>query len=151
MQLPGEAIWLPGAGELKFTEMHAAKAVEAYDPDLMLGQRKDTGEWAVFLPGNRANGNQPYPVLGLGLELPSPDRITQLLGQHDVRRRGQQMLDELDAVYDREQKALRDRASDAAEQVAEVIDSNMRKNEVHPFPRVYMRPKYGGGRVRSSG
>jgi hypothetical protein len=35
--------------------------------------------------------------------------------------------------------------------VAEAIDSDMRRKGVHPFPRVYVAPKYGGGRVRSSG
>jgi hypothetical protein len=152
MQLPGDAIWLPGGGELKFSEIHAARAVEEYDAELTLGQRKDTGEWCAFLPGRPSSNGQPFPVISFGTELPTPERIKQLLYEHDIRRNGREILDGLDRRYDAEQKKLRDAASDAAEQVAEVIDSDMRRKGVHPFPRVYPgATKYGGGRVRSSG
>lgn len=152
MQLPGDAIWLPGAGELKFSEMHAARAVEEYDADLLLGQRKDTGEWCVFLPGNRASGGQPFPVLGLGFELPNPDKIKALLFKHDVRRNGQKMLDDLDRTYDREQAAIASKAAEGAERAAEAIASDMNRKGVSPFPTIYPgRAKYGGGRVRSTG
>ena len=149
--LQSDAIWLPGRGEVRFSEMQVADAIKEYDRDLMLGQRKDTGEWCAFLPGNRASEGQPFPVFSFGTELPSPDQAKRLLHQGDIRRQGREILDQLDRIYESEQRAIAARASDAAEQVAEVIDSNMRTNEAHPFPRVFMRPKYGGGRVRTSG
>lgn len=151
MPLQTDAIWLPGAGEISFSEMHVAEAIKEYDAELILGQRRDTGEWCAFLPGNRASEGQPFPVFSFGQELPNPDRAKALLYTHDVRRNGRELLDTLDRIEAKEQKAIADRASDAAEQVAEVIDSNMRMNGVHPFPRVHMGAKYGGGRVRTSG
>lgn len=149
--LQSDAIWLPGAGMTSFSERHVADAVAEYDPDLMLGQRRDTGEWCAFLPGTRASEGQPFPVFSFGRELPSPERAKQMLHEHDIRRNGREILDGLDRRYREEQKAIADRTSEAAEYVADAIDSNMRLKGVHPFPRVYMRPKFGGKRVRSSG
>jgi hypothetical protein len=136
---------------LSFTEMRAAEAVKEYDADLMLGQRKDTGDWCVFLPGNRANGMQPYPVFSFGRELPHPDDIKKKLYQNDVRRNGQQILDQLDRIYEDEQKKIADKADEGVEAYAEAILSNMHQRGTNPFPRVFVAPKYGGGRVRSSG
>lgn|SRR5512146_195076 len=150
--LQSDAIWLPGAGMISFSEKHVADAIAEYDPDLILGQRRDTGEWCAFLPGNRASEGQPFPVFSFGTELPSPERAKELLYKHDIRRNGHQLLDELDRIFEQEQKVYDDRASEAAERVAEAIDSNLRMNDAHPFPRVFTgRSKYGGGRVRSSG
>jgi len=136
---------------LSFTEKRAAEAVEEYDPDLTLGQRKDTGEWCAFLPGNRASGGQPFPVFSFGQKLPDPDQIKRLLYQHDVRRNGHELLDQLERIYDDEQKRLADAAGEATGMYAEAIDSNMRLKGTHPFPRVFVAPKYGKDRVRSSG
>jgi len=151
MPLQTEAVWLPDSFREQ-QERETARAIEEYDADLMLGFRRDTGTWCAFLPGNRNSEGQPFPVFSFGEELPSPERAKEMLYKNDVRRNGRELLDQLDRIYDAEQKQLRDRASEAAERVAEVIDSNMRMNDAHPYPRVYVgRPKYGGGRVRSSG
>lgn len=151
MPLQGDAIWLPGAGTLSFTEMRAAEAVQEYDADLMLGQRRDTNEWCVFLPGNRASEGQPFPVFTFGQTLPAPEDIKKRLYQSDIRRNGRELLDQLERLHDQEQKRFADATSEATGLVAEAIDSNMRMKGVHPFPKVYMAPKFGGGRVRSSG
>lgn len=149
--LQSDAIWLPGAGEVSFSEMHVAEALREYDPDLILGQRKDTQEWCAFLPGNRNSDGQPFPVFSFGRELPEPNAAKKALYHADVRRNGRELLDQLDRIYDDEQKNIADKTSEAAEQLADAIDSNMRSKGVHPFPRVYLQPKYGGGRVRTSG
>jgi len=151
MPLQGDAIWLPGAGVVSIDERAAAKAVEEYDPDLMLGQRRDTNEWCVFLPGNRHSDGQPFPVFTFGTTLPHPDDIKRKLYEADVLRNGRELLDQLDRIHEQEQARLKTAASDAAEQVADAIDSNMRLKGVHPFPRVYMGGKFGGKRIRSSG
>lgn len=151
MPLQTDAIWLPGAGMTNISEQQVARAVEEYDADMTLGYRMDTGEWCVFLPGNRASDGQPFPVYSFGDRLPHPDQVKAELHQHDIRRNGHELLNQLDRLYEDEQKAYNKRASEAAEQVAEAIDSNMRLNGVHPFPRVYMNGKYGKDRVRSSG
>lgn len=151
MPLGSEQIWLPGAGMLSFVEKRAAQAVEEYDADLTLGQRRDTGEWCAFLPGNRASGGQPYPVFSFGTELPDPDKVKRMLSRHDIRRNGRELLDTLERIFDDEQKRIAARTSEASGQVAEAIDSNLRMRGLHPFPSVNMGAKYGKGRVRSSG
>ena len=151
MPLRDEQIWLPGAGVLSLRERDAAKAVEEYDSDLMLGQRRDTGDWCAFLPGNRASEGQPFPVFNFGTELPHPDDIKKRLYEHDVRRNGHELLDKLDRIYDQEQKAIADKAEEGREMLADTIASDMRRKGVHPFPRIFVAPKYGGGRIRSSG
>jgi hypothetical protein len=151
MPLQSDAIWLPGVGMLSFSEKRVAEAVQEYDPDLMLGQRRDTGEWCCFLPGNRASEGQPFPVFTFGTELPHPDDAKKRLAQFDVRRQGRKIMDDIEAHFDREQKKFKNATTEATERVAEAIDSNMRMKGVHPFPKVYLAPKYGGGRVRTSG
>lgn len=151
MPLQGDAIWLPGAGMTSIQERQVAAEVEKYDADLMLGLRKDTGEWCVFLPGNRASEGQPFPVFTFGTELPHPDDVARRLYRSDVRRRGRELLDDLDRIYDQEQKIIADRTSDAAEQVAEAIASDMQRQGTHPFPKVHMGGKYPKGHVRSRG
>jgi len=151
MPLKSEQIWLPGVGAISMDEKRAAEAVEEYDADLMLGQNRETGDWCAFLPGNRASEGQPFPVFNFGQELPHPDDIKRRLYQHDIRRQGRQILDQLDRIYEEEQAAIAAKASEGSELVAEAIASDMQRKGVHPFPRVFMAPKYGGGRVRSSG
>jgi hypothetical protein len=152
MPLRDEQIWLPNGSSLNITEKQAAQAVEEYDPDLTLGYRRDTGDWCAFLPGNKASEGQPFPVFNFGSELPDPDVIKRQLYEHDVRRNGNELLDKLDRIYDEEQKRLADKAEEGREAVAEAIDSNMRMNGAHPFPRIFVgSSKYGGGRERSSG
>jgi len=151
MPLRDEQIWLPDGGSMNLTEKQAAEAVEEYDSDLMLGYRRDTGDWCAFLPGNRNSEGQPFPVFNFGTELPSPENIKRALYKHDVRRNGQALLDQLDRIYDDEQARLAAVAEEGRELVADAIDSNLHKNGAHPFPRVYVAPKYGGNRIRSSG
>ena len=151
MRLRDEQIWLPDGSSLNLTEKAAAQAVEEYDADLMLGFRRDTRDWCAFLPGNRNSQGRPFPVFNFGPELPSPEEIKKQLYKHDVRRNGKELLDQLDRIYDEEQKRLAKIAEEGSEQVAEAIDSDLHRKGVHPFPRVFLAPKYGGGRVRSSG
>lgn len=151
MPLRDEQIWLPNGDKLDFKEQAAAQAVKEYDDELMLGFRRDTHDWCAFLPGNRNSEGQPFPVFNFGPELPSPEKIKFQLFKHDVRRNGHELLDQLDRIYDDEQKRLSVKAEEGREAVAEAIDSNMRDKGTHPYPRVYMAPKYGGNRIRSSG
>jgi hypothetical protein len=148
---PSEAIWLPGAGELRFDELHAARAVEEYDSDLMLGQDKRSGQWAVFLKYGPESDGQPFPVLGLGHELPSPERIREILTKADVRRNGRQIVAEIERTQQRAEDEFAAQADEAQEAVAESIISHMNAEGTNPFPSVHMGGKYGNGRVRSSG
>jgi hypothetical protein len=152
MPLQGDAIWLPGQGMTSITERQVADAVAEYDADLMLGQRRDTGDWCVFMPGNRNSEGQPFPVFTFGQELPHPDTVKNVLYQHDIRRNGRELMDQLDRIYDDEQDKIKDKAQEGIEMLAEAIDSNMRDQGTHPYPRVYMSgrgKRNGKQRVRS--
>jgi len=109
----------------------------------VLGQFKDTGEWGIFVArGTRESGGQPFPVFNLGRELPSREQIQKRLYEGDVRRRGKEIVDEIDRHFDAEQKKLADIASDGAGQLSEAIDSHMRAQGGHPFPRVFVPATY---------
>jgi len=139
-------LWLPGLGDTGTDELAAARAVEAYDPDLVLGQQPD-GQWAVFLrQGTKESGGQPFAVFGLGFQLPGYDEIQRKLYEHDVRRNGKELLDQLDRVYEREQAAVAAKTDEASMEVAEAISSNMHGNGVHPFPRVFVSDRRKKGR-----
>jgi len=144
---PSESIWLPGAGELNFRELHAARAVEEYDADLTLGQDKASGQWAVFLPA--ADGH-PFPVLGLGHELPAPEQIKELLYRHDVRRNGRAILAEMAAHADKSDREFASKVDDANTAVSEAIASHMNSEGTHPFPTIHMGGKRKKGNVRSA-
>lgn len=150
---PSESIWLPGSGELRFDELAVARAVEEYDSDLTLGQIRDTGQWAVFLP-ERGTG-KPFPVLGLGHELPSADHVKEILFKHDVRRNGRRILDDMEAHQERADKEFSDSVDEASTAVAEAIASRMAEQGHHPYPTIHMggrgTNKHGNKRVRSGG
>jgi hypothetical protein len=143
---PSESIWLPGRGELRFDELQVARAVEEYDPDLTLGQIQDTGQWAVFLP--RIDGS-PFPVFGLGHELPSPDRVKEILFSKDVRRNGRAILAEMEAHQERSDKEFEAKTDEATELLAEAIASNMQSEGTHPYPTIHMGGR-NKGKVRSA-
>lgn len=147
---PSEAIWLPGIGEMRFDERDAARAVEEYDEDLMLGQDKRSGQWAVFLK-NGPNSSEPFPVFGLGHELPSPERIKEMLFKADVRRNGREIVATIARTQEKEEKEFADATDNATGAVAEAIISHMNAEGTNPFPSIHMGGKYGKGRVRSSG
>lgn len=144
---PSESIWLPGAGELRFDELAAARLVEEYDADLTLGQIRDTGQWAVFLP--REDGT-PFPVLGLGRDLPPLDRLKELLYRNDVRRNGRRILAEMEEWADAEDKRFAEKVDAATEELSEAIASHMQSEGTHPFPKIYVGGKRKKGNVRSA-
>lgn len=143
---PSESIWLPGAGELRFDELQAARAVEEYDPNLTLGQDKRSGQWAVFLPDREGN---PFPVLGLGHDLPAPERIKERLYKQDIRRNGRVLLAEMDAHAAKADKDFQDKVDEATTEVAEAIASNMMEHGTHPYPTIHMGGR-NKGKVRSA-
>lgn len=143
---PSESVWLPGRGELRFDELQAARAVEDYDPDLALGQDNRSGQWAVFL--NDREGN-PFPVLGLGHDLPSRDAIMEKLYKADVRRNGPAILAEMEEHQERTDREFADKVDEATTAVAEAIASNMNEHGTHPYPTIHMGGR-GKNRIRSA-
>lgn len=133
---PG-ALWLPGQGVTGTDERAAAEAVVAYDPTLILGQNRETGEWIVFLRKGPHEG-EPFPVLGLGNRLPAADEITRTLYAKDVRRHGEKLYE---AIYRKQQAQLAELNRQAGERTgvaAEYMDHAFRKMGAHPSPRVFI-------------
>lgn len=92
---PG-AMWLPGTGVTGTDERAAAKAIEEYDTDLLLGQNQETGDWMVFSRrANEYNDGQPFPVMNLGKQLPGADTIQRKLYEGDIKRHGRKIFEQL--------------------------------------------------------
>jgi len=136
--MPTESIWIPGRGQMVIRELQAARAVEEYASDLILGFRKDTQEWVVFKQGGP--DGQPFPVFGLGRELPTPEEIQKRLYLADTKRRGGQIVEEVNRRNEARQQAARDVADGAAEIAAEAFDWALRK-EGHGNQRIFVPGK----------
>ncbi len=130
-------IWLPDVGTVPFEAITARNAVEDYDPELMLGRNKQTGDWHVLVKNGPHDG-QPFPVFFIGKELPSYDRMQQMLYENDVRRHGAKIIE----AIERKKRAARERLDkdhrDRAEEVAEYMEWGFRKLGKHPNPRIFV-------------
>jgi hypothetical protein len=129
------SIWIPGAGTVPLHARQAAKVVRDYDPDLALG-RNEQGGWAVFL--ERGSKEPPFPVFELGHELPPADAIQRKLYMSDVRRRGRQIVDDIERRRAAQIKELDDRSHDAAGEVAEVVEWATRKDGYRTDGRIFV-------------
>lgn len=134
--IPRGALWLPGVGETSVDEREASTAVQEYDSDLVLGQRRDSGEWIVFL--QRGGDAQPLPVLGLGTRLPHPQDILKKLHDSDARRRGDKIVSEIVKRQDAAKKELVYESHERDGVLAEHLEHGFRKEGKHPSPRVFI-------------
>lgn len=127
-------LWLPG-GSTTTQERQVAQAVGEYDRDLKLGQRSD-GEWVVFLcPEGEQN---PFPVLGLGFQLPSSDLVKEKLFKHDTRRNGRKIYSQMLRRMEDGKKASIARGDEGAGEAAEAMASAFRRQGAHPSPRIFV-------------
>jgi hypothetical protein len=138
-QVRSEEIFLPDGTRMNISEVQAARAVEAYDESLVLGQLHD--QWTVFVRNGPIEGN-PFPVLGLGFELPHPDEITRRLHVSDTKRHGGAIAQRVDRQNREKQRQLRAAADDKVGEVAETIDIGHHLMKSHPTPRIFVP---GGG------
>lgn len=124
--IPQGALWTPNGGWSYAGERECAKAVEEYDSDLALGQRKDTGEWVVFIRNGPHDG-EPFPVLGLGFRLPGADEVKKKLHTHDVRRHGKQLVADIERRKEAKRKELDQMRDENHSIAAERMEYTMRK------------------------
>lgn len=121
-----KSLVIPGRGEIEYTQRadykSASKAVKQYDERLVLGQHQVSGEWVIFVEKGPLDG-APFPVLGLGRELPHADEITKRLFQSDTRRHGDTILREMNRRNEDRRKALDKPADDATGILAEGVES----------------------------
>jgi hypothetical protein len=134
-QVRNEEIYLPDGRVMNVVELQAARAVEAYDSSLILGQLH--GQWTVFVRNGPIEGN-PFPVLGLGFELPSPDEITRKLHTSDTRRHGGKIAERVDRQNRERQRQRRAAGDQKVGEVAETYDTALRLMKQHPTPRIFV-------------
>jgi hypothetical protein len=115
------------------------KAVEEYDADLRLARNDETGNWCVFI--SRGDAEAPFPVFNLGAELPSPDRIKQMLYMADVRRRGHDIVRDVERNNARRRAELEAVTADAAGEVAEAVESALRNAGATSHKKVYLNER----------
>lgn len=130
-----DQIVMPNGSSYRIAEVQAARVVEEYDASLILGQLD--GQWTVFLRNGPIEG-QPFPVLGLGPELPSPDLIQRRLHQADTRRHGGKIAERADRVNQQKIREARRKGDEGAGETAEAFDWAMHAKKQHPTPRIFV-------------
>jgi hypothetical protein len=135
----GGSLWVPGMGEVPTHLRQSMKAVEEYDADLRLARNEDTGHWCIFI--ERGSGDSPFPVFNLGPELPGPDQIKVQLYRADVRRRGHEILRDVERNNQRQRDALQAATDEAAGDAAESIEFAMRKMHATSHKKVYLNER----------
>ena len=129
-------IWLPGAGLVPAHIRTAQQAIEAYDSRLELGFDERSGIWCVLWKD--AVDGAPYPVLGLGRELPGYEEIQRLLWTGDTVRRGGDVIKDVNR-RNAERKATADAAAhDRAGEVAEHLEHTFRRMGKTSYNRIFV-------------
>lgn len=112
-------IWTP-EGAVSLDIVRAKRAVEEYDTSLTLGKHTLTGDWCIWL--KRGSGEEPYPVLGLGPELPDESTITERLRAADTRIHGDAILTRMRRENEALEAASKAKADDAVGTAAEAYE-----------------------------
>lgn len=136
LDLSAQQLWLPGKGLVPPHAREAWQAVKDYDCDLGLARHDESGEWVVTI--QRGNMTEPHPIFSLGKELPSRERIQKLLYCNDVRRRGNELFNQILRVQETRQKHMRDEVNDQTGVVAEAFEWAHRKQGTHASPRIFV-------------
>jgi hypothetical protein len=97
------------------------KAVNEYDEQLRFGQHERTGQWVICI----VRGEQRIPVLGFD-RIPHPEDALKRLHKSDARRRGLELLNEINRHNEEIQKQKRDAASEATGETAEYFEQATR-------------------------
>jgi hypothetical protein len=123
MPVAADHIWLPGAGAVSLDVIRVDRAVQQYDPLLRFGRNEDSGQWCVF---RITRGNPPLPILGFE-EIPHPKAVLQRLARCDARRRGDEILNEINRHNDELRKQWEEPAKEGAAITAEAFEWGFRQ------------------------
>ena len=132
--MPGHGLVLPGQGFVPLHVLQAQRAVKEYAADLDLGQHPQTGDWVILKHGPTG----PFPIFGLGHELPAPEAIKKKLYEGDVIRNGARILQTIERRYEAERKAAESERAAATEVAAEGLLWAARKDGKAHIPQVFM-------------
>jgi uncharacterized protein YjbJ (UPF0337 family) len=130
VDLSSKELWLPGRGVMPAHVRQATQAVREYGADLGLARHEASGEWVVTKNG--------YPVFGLGVELPAPERIKQMLYESDAQRHGGKLAEKIQKMTDARQRAAKQHAEDLTGTAAEALEWAHRKEGRTSHKRVYI-------------
>lgn len=136
LEISTQGLWLPGQGFVPAHVRAAIKAVEEYDADLTIGRHEQTGDWVILL--KRGPEGRPFPVFGLGPELPSTEALKKKLYEGDVRRHGGQLAVRLERAAEARRRSVRSDADAATEEVADAFLWAARKDGKASIPRIFV-------------
>jgi hypothetical protein len=120
--------------------LRVERVVNEYDEQLTFGRNEETGQWCVFLV---RRGEQPLPILGFD-HIPHPEDVLKRLYQSDSKRRGNEILDEMNRHNAQAEKEREVVASEADARLAEVAEWALRTEGKTPHKKVVL----GKGRQR---
>lgn len=130
-------IWLPaGARALPLDVRTAQEAVETYDSRLELGYDERNGNWVVLWKDGPDGA--PFPVMGLGRELPGYEEIQRRLYMGDTVRRGGKVVEDVTRRNEARKKAAAAEHSDRAGEVAEALEYAFRRMGKTSYSRVFV-------------
>lgn len=137
LDVPGHGLVLPGQGFVPLHVLQAQRAVKEYADDLQLGQHPQTGDWVILKNGPTG----PFPIFGLGHELPAPEAIKKKLYEGDVVRNGARIIEQIERRYDAERRAAKADRDASTEVAAEALLWAARKDGKANIPRVFIPGK----------
>lgn len=129
-------IWLPNVGHVPAHIRTAQTAVEAYDSRLELGFDERNKTWVVLWKDGPDGA--PFPVLGLGKELPGYEEIQRLLYTGDTVRRGGEVVKDVIRRNEKRKAEGRAELSDRAGEVAEVLEHAFRRMGKTSYNRIFV-------------
>ena len=131
-------VWVPHKSYDRLAA-EVSRAVREYDDRLGFGINPDNGQWCVFMrqgSSEVARGGD-LPILGFQT-IPSPDQAIERLHQTDARKRGEEILNEINAHNETINRKFADAADEAIGETAEWLEWFNRKADTHPVPRVFL-------------
>jgi len=129
-------LFVPGHGMMSFDEVRIDRAVREYDERLLFARNAHTGDWCVFIRMPRPEPD--YPVVGFGRELPNVDEVMRRVRRADAHRHGYAIYDEILASQDKFKQQFRDRADEATEESAEVVEHFLRQHGKSPVIKEFI-------------
>lgn len=131
-------IWTPG-GVLSPEVRTAQAAIEAYDERLELGFDNRANQWVVLWKDGPQGA--PFPVYGLGRELPGYEQIQKMLWQGDTVRRGADIVKDVKRRNDAARISGNAEEREAALEVAEHLEHAFRRMGKTQYSKVYLPGK----------
>lgn len=136
MPVQPSKLWLPESHtDKQLTTLN--RALNSYDERLRFGRNEDTGDWCVFVL--MPHGQKPVSIMGFGHTIPAPDEMMQRVMRADMRRFGDELLEEINAHNEKLRQPARDKAEDAEWQMAEGMESFLHAQGKTPYHRSHSK------------